>query len=132
MGESSGWVMESIKYVDLSIAKCEPRNSSRLKGKKAVVNVKNKDKKCFLYSVFPQNKNTDRVGKLKKESIELLIALMDIDRLEKENSEYIINVYECEENESNIFTRRIRKRRYVEAINTLMLENVGRETIMYV
>ena len=55
MGESSGWVMESISTVDLSIAKYAPiRGSShiptpkRLVNKKAIVNVQNKDQKCFF------------------------------------------------------------------------------------
>ena len=59
MGESSGWMMDSIKAVNLNIARYNPiRGSSYipspvgLVGKKALVNVQNKDQNCFLYSVL--------------------------------------------------------------------------------
>ena len=150
MGESSGWIMECITSVDLSIAKYTPiRGSShiptptRIKGKQAIVNVKNKDQKCFLYSVlasvYPQKENPNRVSKYKNylktlntKGIEMPMAVKDIDKFEKMNPEYNINVYGCDQDGSNIFPRRISKRRDKKAINLIMLENGGRETIMYV
>ena len=77
MGEGSGWQMDSITSVTLNIAKYNPiRGSSyietpkRIENKKAVINVKNNDNRCFEYailaSIYPAGKNAERVGKYKK------------------------------------------------------------------
>merc|ERR1712081_41934 len=72
MGESSGWQIDSINAVNLNIAKYNTIRGasyiptpSAIEVKKAVVNVRNKDQKCFLYSIlalkFPNKNNTSRV-----------------------------------------------------------------------
>ena len=52
------------------------------------------------------------------------MAVNDIDKFEKQNN-HIINVYACSKDGTNIFPRRISKRRDKEAINLLMLENAS-------
>ena len=140
MGESSGWMMDRIKAVNLNIARYNPiRGSSyiptpqSLVQKVALVNVQNKDQNCFLYSIlaslYPVKQNAERVSKYKKyldklnyKGIEMPMAVKDIDKFEKMN-DLVINVYGCTEDGTQIWPRRIIKRRDKEVINLLMLEN---------
>ena len=57
--EGSGWVLYEIHHLDLSIAQYTPVKGSsyiplpsKLKTKKAIINVKNMDNKCFMWSVL--------------------------------------------------------------------------------
>ena len=72
MGESSGWMMDSINAVNLNIARYNPiRGSSYiptplgLVKKMALFNVQNNDQNCFLYSIlaslFPASQHVYRV-----------------------------------------------------------------------
>ena len=63
----------------------------------------------MLASVYPQNDNTNRVGRYKKyletlntKGIEMPMAVMDIDKFEKQNN-YFVNVYGCDQNEETYF-----------------------------
>ena len=98
MGESSGWMMDSINAVNLNIARYNPiRGSSYiptpvgLVSKKALVNVQNQDQNCFLYSVlaslFPNKNNPEKISSYKKylpelkyQGIEMPMAVKDIDK----------------------------------------------------
>ena len=139
MTDGSGWMMDSIKHVNLNIAKYTPiRGSSYiptpqcLANKKALVNVQNEDQNCFLYSVLAcihnPKKNAERPAQYKKclselryEGIEMPMATKDIDKFEKLN-DLAISVYGCTEDGTKIWPRRISKRRDLEPINLLMLE----------
>ena len=77
MGESSGWVLDSISAINLNVARYNPirgasytHTPSAIAVKKAVVNIKNKDQKCFLYCIlaflFPAESHVDRVKNYKK------------------------------------------------------------------
>ncbi len=55
--EGSGWVLDEIVHLDLSITQYTPLKGSsyiplprKLKTKKAIINVKNNDNKCFMWS----------------------------------------------------------------------------------
>ena len=140
MGESSGWMMDSIKAVNLNIARYNPiRGSSyiptpqSLIKKMALGNIKNEDQNCFLYSIlaslFPNKNHPEKVRSYKKyldklnyKDIEMPMAVKDIDKFEKMN-DLVINVYGCTEDGTQIWPRRISKRRDKDAINLLMLEN---------
>ncbi|CAB4039210.1 Gastrula zinc finger, partial [Paramuricea clavata] len=57
--EGSGWVLDKILHLDLSIAQYTPvRGSSyiplpnKLKTKKAIINIRNSDNKCFMWSIL--------------------------------------------------------------------------------
>ena len=59
MGESSGWVLDIIKAINFNVARYNPISGasytptpSDIAVKKAVVNIKNKDKKCFLFPLL--------------------------------------------------------------------------------
>ena len=114
MGESSGWQIDSINAVNLNIAKYNAIRGasyiptpSAIQVKKAVVNIKNKDQKCFLYSIlafmFLNKNNVEKVSSYKKyldklnyKDFEMPMAVHDIDRFEKKNG-LVINVYSCNE-----------------------------------
>ena len=72
--QGSGWYLESIINLTLHTAKWDPLNAGsyidlppNLKKKKAIINMKNKDDKCFLWCVLralnPVEKNKERVDK---------------------------------------------------------------------
>ena len=72
--EGSGWVFDKIINIKLHTAKWDPLNAGsyidlppNLKNKKAIINMKNQDDKCFLWCVLralnPVEKNKERVDK---------------------------------------------------------------------
>ena len=59
MGESSGWVLDSISAINLNVARYNPirgasyiRTPSAIAVKKAVLNIQNRDMLCFLYCIL--------------------------------------------------------------------------------
>ena len=57
--EGSGWVLDEILHLDLSIAQYTPVKGSsyiplpnKLKAKKAIININNSDNKCFMWSIL--------------------------------------------------------------------------------
>ena len=59
MGEQSGWVLDSIKAINLNVARYNPirgasytQTPSAIAVKKAVLNIQNKDMLCFLYCIL--------------------------------------------------------------------------------
>ena len=74
LGESSGWVLDSISAINLNVARYNliswasyTPTPSAIAVKKAVVN---KDQKCFLYCIlaflFPTESHVDRMKNYKK------------------------------------------------------------------
>ena len=97
MGEASGWILDVVENVYLNKSAYKAiRGSSyiptptRLKGKKAIINVKNiNDDRCFEYSIlaakYGYKKDPNRVSKypdhlndLKTEGIQMPMATNDI------------------------------------------------------
>jgi hypothetical protein len=67
----NGWILDEILYLDLNMAKYTQLKGSsyiplpkKLKTKKAIINVKNTDNKCFLWSILaalhPAAQHVDR------------------------------------------------------------------------
>ena len=109
--EGSGWVF--IKIIDLTLHTTEwdPLKASSyidlpkvLKDKQAIINMKNEDNKCFLWSVLrglnPKDKNAERVDKdlkskedtLNMEGISYPVDFQGIDRFEKQNPDISISI----------------------------------------
>ncbi|XP_028419265.1 PR domain zinc finger protein 10-like [Dendronephthya gigantea] len=70
--EGSGWILDEILHLDLSIAQYSPVKGSsyiplpsKLKTKKAIINVKNSDNKCFMWFILaalhPVKLNAERL-----------------------------------------------------------------------
>ena len=136
-----GWIFKHVEYFDIQINPWEPLSGSsyiplpsKLASKKAIINVKNEnDNECFKWSVtsavFPKDKNPQRLNKQMRENsnnfdwleIEFPVSLKDIDKFEKQNPQYKINVYGYE---GEVYNLRISEKK-LEAyiINLLLISN---------
>ena len=109
--KQSGWVFDSVIFLEINIYKYRPLKGSSyidlpdiIKNKKACLNVKNTDQKCFLYSVIlhdnPTIRNIDRgervfksyIDKYNNDGIDYPMTLEQISKFEKQNNK-TINVY---------------------------------------
>ena len=106
-------------------------------GKKAIINVKNNDENCFLYSIlahikWDENiKNKHRLShykpylhELRTDGINMPMKLEDITKFEKLN-DLSINVYCIEEHGENVNPLRISKSNTSHPINLLLI--IGRD-----
>ena len=110
-GGGSGWIFYKIINLELHTVSYRPLRGNtwiplpkELADKKAIINMKNKDNKCFLHCVGralnPTNNHPERIDKelMEKEDtlnikgIEYPVSLKDIDRFEKQNPEISITV----------------------------------------
>ena len=111
MAEGSGWVFLNVKKLVLHTTRWDPINAGSyidlppyLKNKHAIINMKNQDEKCFLWSVLralnPKDKNPDRKDsdlKSKQDTINMQgirypVSFRDIDRFEHLNLNISISV----------------------------------------
>ena len=109
--EGSGWVFLNVEKLVLHTTRWDPINAgsyielpTALKNKKAIINMKNQDEKCFMWSVLralnPKDKNAERVDKdliskednLNMKGIRYPVSFRDIDRFESQNPEISISV----------------------------------------
>ena len=98
----SGWVVDEILEAFINVARNNPLRGGtymplpdKLKSKKAIINVKNKDNMCLRWALrahlFPANKNGDRPSSyptndgLNFEGIDFPTPISQIDRLERQN-----------------------------------------------
>ena len=107
----SGWIFKEVLDITLHTAKWDPLNAGsyidlpeNLKNKKAIINMKNQDDKCFLWCVLralnPKNNHPERVDKdliskqntLNMEGIKYPVSFRDIDRFESLNPNISISV----------------------------------------
>lgn len=111
--------------------------------KKAIVNIKNKDNLCFLYSVLavshPQKLNSDRATKYHEFVEELTydgffpMTIDQIPAFDDLNTDYAINViYPCCEDKTfiPIFASKHRIRKYV--VNLLLLDRWERRNFVVI
>ena len=107
----SGWQFEKVIKLVLHTTRWDPINAGSyidlppaLKNKHAIINMKNQDEKCFLWSVLralnPKDKNAERVDNdlkskedtLNMKGIQYPVNFRDIDRFESQNPEISISV----------------------------------------
>ena len=110
-GGGSGWIFYKIINLELHTVSYRPLRGNtwiplpkELADKKAIINMKNKDNKCFMWCVLRalnlKKDNSERVDKelmekedtLNMKGIEYPVNLKDIDRFEKQNPEISITV----------------------------------------
>ena len=111
-GGGSGWVFYKIIKLELHTVSYRPLRGNtwiplpkELVDKKAIINMKNKDNKCFMWCVQralnPKNNHPERVDEdliskqdtLNMKGIEYPVSLKDIDRFEKQNPNISITVF---------------------------------------
>ena len=112
----SGWRLHSIIRLELHTVSYNPLRGEtwvslpkELANKKAIINMKNKNIKCFMWCVLralnPKGENPERLDKklmvkentLNMAGIEYPVSLKDINKFEKQNPTISITVYGYEE-----------------------------------
>ncbi|UYV67414.1 hypothetical protein LAZ67_5000503 [Cordylochernes scorpioides] len=133
----SVWMLKEIIYCDLYINKYKALKGSsyidlpkEIKDKKAVINIKNDDNKCFLWSILaalhPIEKNPQRVSKYKKYENqfgdnEYPMKLENIGKFEKKHN-LSINVFSYD-NKFKIYPLLISKNKSENNIDLLYIKN---------
>ena len=116
--EGSGWQFEKVIKLVLHTTRWDPVNAGsyielpqELKNRKAIINMKNQDDKCFMWSVLRalnlKDKNNERIDEDLKSKVETLnmegiqypVSLRGIDRFEHLNPEISITVLGYNEEE---------------------------------
>ena len=109
--EGSGWVFLEVENLTLHIDTWDPLNAGSyidlpqfLKNKKALINMKNQDNKCFLWCVLralnPKDDHPERIDKdlkskedtLNMKGVKYPVDFRDVDRFENQNSDISITI----------------------------------------
>ena len=99
INEGSGWVIDKIEGLYINVANYEPLLGGSYiplpkvlnNSMKGLINLKNKDHKCFMWChvrlINPQNRTTERINKIKKVAANLnysdIVLPLDINDYEK-------------------------------------------------
>ncbi|KAK3107749.1 hypothetical protein FSP39_021357 [Pinctada imbricata] len=136
--KGSDWLFSKVLYLEVHRVLYSPlsagsfiKEPDELRNSKCIINIKNSDQKCFLYSVlaklFPVNKNANRVYKyrmheqvLNMTGITYPVSLSQIPKFEKQN-DISINVFGYEEKE--IFPMKISKIKRSKHVDLLYLKD---------
>ena len=134
----SGWIFQNIDCLLLKVNKNVPLSGSsyidlpkEIKAKKAVINVQNKDNRCFEYAILSEqynkeiksdhqkpSKHKEYLGQLNFTGIEFPVSLKDIDKFENQNPEIRINVFGYDK---SVHILRINKKDPQNAIDLLLI-----------
>ena len=109
--EGSGWVFLEVENLTLHTSIWDPVSAGSyidlpkaLKNKKAIINMKNQDNKCFMWSVLralnPKDKNAERIDNdlrskedtLNMEGISYPVDFRGVDRFESQNLDISISI----------------------------------------
>ena len=140
----TGWHFHSIIGLELHTVEWTPLNGSsyieipkELKDKKAIINIKNDDNKCFIWCVLramnPDKNHSERVDKTLKSKLETLnttdieypVKLPDIHKFECLNSNISIAVFGYDENDKVVPLWVSKNKNRLYKINLLLIENRG-------
>ena len=138
-GGGSGWVFYKIIKLELHTVSYRPLRGNtwiplpkELADKKGLINMKNKDNKCFMWCVLrklnPKDDHPERVDKelmekentLNMEGIEYPVSLKDIDKFEKKNPDISITVL-CLNEKNKVRPLRKSKHVYNREHNIILL-----------
>jgi hypothetical protein len=135
--QGSDWVLSWVDYLDVHVARYEPVHASSytplpsyIRNKKAVVNPKNNDNKCFMWAVlaalYPASRNPDRISNyyayessLNFENIDFPVRIDDIQQFADLNN-LSINVYTYD---SDLYPIYLCPTRKLDHVNLLVYED---------
>lgn len=135
--KGSDWILSKVIHLELYYVVYSPlkggkyiREPNELRSSKSLVNIKNKDQKCFLYSVlaklYPASRNPSRVShyhayanKVNMRGIEYPVRLAQISKFENQN-DISVNVFGYEDKE--IFPMRVTKVKKKAHVDLLYLK----------
>ena len=137
--DGSNWTFKSIICLEIHTVAYEPLKGNsyiplppKLAQKKAIINMKNEDDKCFTWSVLralnPRERDNERIDKgLKKKEdslnmtgIAYPVQLNALDKFERQNPTISINVFGYEE---SVYPLRVSKCEGREAVNLLLISD---------
>jgi len=113
--QGSNWTIDKVVNLTIHMARYRPLKGSsyiplpiKLRSKHAIINIKNKDNKCFMWSVlaalYPVQRNGERVWKYKGhvsdlnfKDLSFPVKMDDIPKFEKQN-DMSINIFGYEKN----------------------------------
>ena len=138
-GGGSGWIFYKIINLELHTVSYKPLRGNtwiplpkELADKNAIINMKNKDNKCFMWCVLralnPTNNHPERIDKelmekedtLNMKGIEYPVSLKDINKFEKQNPEISITVLGFNENDK-VYPLRSSDHIYIRKHNIILL-----------
>ena len=141
--KGSNWVFKEVVKLEIHTVEYNPNKGSYyidlpswIKNKKAIVNIKNKDDKCFLWCILrylhPRDRDEERINDLKKyefslntEGITFPMKVNNITQFEKLNPELPgINVFSNDE-KMTIYPLREAKRDCKNTIDLFLYEEDG-------
>ena len=129
--EGSGWTFSRLLLFQVGLHKHKPLKGSsfielppKVKHTKAVVNVKNKDNKCFMWSVLaglhPQDVHAERIShyqpfdnELNFDGIDFPVAIKDIPKFERQNT-ISVNVFGYEQDVYPLYTTKHVYKKHVD------------------
>ena len=118
--KGSGWVVDEILDAFINVARYQPLRggtymplSEKLKNKKAIINVKNRDNMCLRWALrahlFPARSHVDRTSSyptndgLNFEGIDFPTPVSQISKLERQNPGIAINVFGWDKEEVIVY-----------------------------
>ena len=141
--KGSGWYFQEVEKLEIHTAEYNPTKGSSyiplpdwISNKKAIVNIKNKDEKCFLWCIlrylYPRDRDQERIKDLKKyefslntKGITFPMKLKDITKFEKLNPDLPgINVF-SEDDKMTIYPLRMAERDCLNTIDLFLYEEDG-------
>ena len=136
--QGSNWTLEKVLKIKIHLVRCKPLKGSsyiptpiKLRSKHAIVNIQNRDKKCFIWSMLaalhPTERNTERIGKYVKyanelnfENITFPMKVKDIHSFEIQNK-ISVNVLGFEK--GNLYPVPVTKERFDQHVNLILLSD---------
>ena len=141
--KGSGWYFKEVEKLEIHTAEYNPTKGSSyiplpdwISNKKAIVNIKNKDEKCFIWCILrylhPKERDEERIKDLEKyefslntKGITFPMNISDITKFEKLNPELPgINVF-SEDDKMTIYPLRESKRDCKNTIDLFLYEEDG-------
>lgn len=135
----SGWELAAITSCEIRTAKHRPlvgscyiKTPTTIRNKRATVNVRNRDNKCFLYAVAaalycsnPKNPNhplqyLPYIARFRYDGLNFPLAVKDVEKFEALN-EISVNVLYWDEDEKDFYNLHCTKFRYPKCANLLLL-----------